>query len=264
MQQKFTDRPPERPWQSFGKGTLRKDIAWNYTAGYHFTPLRSGQITQLGGLFNGTKVVSLWNKMTGVLLAQTKVTSAGTWSYSDISPVDVIPSYTYTVAVTLEGSGGSHSYDISPLPLICGDIRIESSTFAYGNARPVSTVSAQMYGQADINFVPQRQGNNRAPVIISSPVITPRSVQENKNGMLKVQARDEDGDTLVYRWLPSLGSVQGDGPEVTYLPPDVSEKTMVNVISLVSDGRGGLVYGNVLFDVFPVYDQTVPEPGRKP
>jgi hypothetical protein len=215
-------------------------------------------------LFNGTKTVSLWNKTTGRLLAQARVTSANAWSYSDISPVDVIPSYTYTVAVTLDGSGGSHSYDIPALPLTCGDIRIEGSTFAYGNSRPVSTVSQQMFGQADINFVPQRQGDNHAPVIISAPVISPRSIPENKKGTLKVQAKDEDGDTLVYRWITSLGTIQGDGPEVTYIPPDVPEKTLENVISLISDGRGGIAYGNVLFEVFPVFDQTRPEDKMKP
>lgn len=259
MQQKFTDRPPERPWQGFGKGTLRTDVSWNYTAGYHFTPLQPGQVTQLGGLFNGTKMVSLWNKTTGVLLARAKVASANTWSYSDISPVEVIPSYTYTVAVTLDGSGGSHTYDIPALPLTCGDIRIEGSTFVYGSARPVSTVLPQMYGQADINFVPQRKGNNRSPIFLSSPVISPRSISENKKGTLTVQAQDEDGDTLVYRWLPSVGSIEGDGPQVTYIPPDVSEKTLENVVSLISDGRGGIAYGNVLFEVFPVFDQTAPE-----
>ena len=264
MQQKFADRPPVRPWQGFGKGSLRTDISWNYTAGYHFTPLQAGQITQLGGLFNGTKTVYLWNKTMGVLLAQTQVTSKNAWSYSDIVPVDVIPSYTYTVAVALDGSGGSHAYDIPSLPLTCGDIRIEGSTFAYGNSRPVSTVSQQMYGQVDINFVPRQAGDNHAPVFLSGPMISPRSVPENNKGTLSVKAKDEDGDTLIYRWLTSSGTIQGDGPQVTYIPPEVSEKTWENVVCLISDGQGGIVYGNILFEVVPVSDKSMSPERIKP
>ena len=264
MQQKFADRPPERPWQGFGKGTLRTDVAWNYTAGYHFTPLQPGQVTQLGGLFRGTKTVSLWNKTTGVLLAQAQVKSENTWSYSDIVPVDVIPSYTYTVAVTLGGAGGSHVYDIPVLPMTCGDVRIEGSTFAYGNSRPVSTVLQQMYGQVDINFVPRRKGDNHAPVIVSQPMISPRAIPGNKKGVLSVSAKDEDGDPLVYRWLAGSGTIQGDGPRVTYVPPDVSEKTLENVISLISDGRGGVVYGNVLFEIIPPAGKTIYEDRTEP
>ena len=137
-------------------------MAWNYAMGYHFTPLVNGQITHLGGYFNGTKVVKLFNKATGAQLASVTVTSANGWSYSAISPVvNVSAGTTYTVAVYLAGSGGSYRSPLSStLPRTFGNIRIKGSTYtdtsSNSNARPTDTVTSVMYGQADIGFVPKQ------------------------------------------------------------------------------------------------------------
>src|SRR3989338_6980174 len=72
--------------------------------GYHFTPLVDGQVTRLGGFFNGTKTVKLFNKASGTLLASATVTASNTWAYTDISPISVSAGTTYTVAVYLAGS----------------------------------------------------------------------------------------------------------------------------------------------------------------
>ena len=45
----------QMPWQTNENGTLITDQNWNYTLGYHFVPETNGNITQLGGYFNGTK-----------------------------------------------------------------------------------------------------------------------------------------------------------------------------------------------------------------
>jgi hypothetical protein len=64
----------QAPWQTFANGTLYTNVNWNYTMGYNFTPQQNGKITKLGGYFNGTKTVYLWDKTTSTLLAQVNVT----------------------------------------------------------------------------------------------------------------------------------------------------------------------------------------------
>lgn len=144
----------QTPWKRNENGTLVTDIAWDYTMGYHFTPKRSGTITWLGGYFNGTKTVYLWNKSTGALLAQATVSSANGWGYANIDPVRVTAGTTYTVAVYLAGSGGSYRYSITALPQTYGDITIEGTTWLVGNGRPTIDYAYNMYGQMDIGFVP--------------------------------------------------------------------------------------------------------------
>ena len=148
----------ETPWQENVNGTLATNIGWNYAMGYHFTPQVSGTVTQLGGFFNGTKTVKLFDKASGLLLAQATVTAADNWAYTPITPVNVQAGTTYTVAAYLAGSGASYRYSITPLPRVYGNIRIDGSTYAStsGNpsARPTLTVTSTMYGQADIAFSP--------------------------------------------------------------------------------------------------------------
>lgn len=145
------------PWQNNANGSQGLNANWHYAMGYHFTPQVNGQITELGGLFNGTKIVKLFNS-TGTVLAQTTVSGNNTWNYSSITPVNVQAGATYTVAVYLAGSGGSWRLSIDTLPRTYGDIRIEGSTFINTggdpNARPTNSVGSRMYGQADVRFVP--------------------------------------------------------------------------------------------------------------
>ena len=146
------------PWQSNANGTQSVNIGWNYALGYHFTPQVNGTVTELGGLFNGTKVVRLFNKATGALLAQANVTSANNWAYTPINGVSVQAGTTYTVAAYLAGSGGSYRSGVNSFPQVYGPIRIEGTTWAhtgaYPDARPTNTYALAMYGQADIKFVP--------------------------------------------------------------------------------------------------------------
>jgi hypothetical protein len=127
--------------------------------GYHFTPLVDVTITSLGGYFNGTKTVKLFNKSTGVLLASTSVSASNNWNYSAITPVSVDAGVTYTVVTYLAGSGGSRR-ELFPgyFPQTYGDIRIDGSTYVSTSsnptARPTNTIANKMYGQADIEFRP--------------------------------------------------------------------------------------------------------------
>ncbi len=145
---------PQMPWQVGQNGTLYTNQAWNYTTGYHFTPLKNGRIIGLGGYFNGTKTVFLWNSSTGEFLTQAEVTSANNWNYTNIKSVFVKAGTTYTVAVYLGGSGGSYRSGIKTLPQTYGNITIKASTSKSGNGRPTNNVTSTMYGQTDIIFVP--------------------------------------------------------------------------------------------------------------
>ena len=151
--------PAQTPWQSNAYGNLYTNLTGNYARGYHFTPLVNGQVIGLGGYFNGTKLVKLFNKATGQLLATATVSAANAWDYTAITPVSVNAGTTYTVAVYWAGSGGSKRANLNPpLPRTFSDIRIEASTYVYTgsnpNARPTNSVHYTMYGQADIRFSP--------------------------------------------------------------------------------------------------------------
>ncbi len=143
----------EYPWANNENGTLRTNINWYYTMGYHFTPEVDGTIKKLGGYFNGTRSVKLWNKSTGELLASVDVTSSNEWSYVDIIPVAVTAGNTYTVAAYIGDSGASYRYQVSNFPKTYGNITINSSTCKYGDQRPTNTLLSNMYGQVDICFV---------------------------------------------------------------------------------------------------------------
>ncbi len=123
---------------------------------YHFTPQVNGTINQLGGYFNGTKVVKLFNKITGVLLAQTTVSAGNNWAYSSITPVTVQAGVQYTVAVYMAGSGGSYlNVGSGYFPRTFDNVRIDATTYASTSSNPNISNTIYMYGQADIRFTAQ-------------------------------------------------------------------------------------------------------------
>ncbi len=162
--------PPaiQTPWQTHATGRLSTNRTWQMVMGYQFTPLIDGQVVGLGGYFNGTKRLRLFDMTSGAILATATVTAANSWSYQPIQPVSVTVGKSYAVAVYLEGSGGSARRLLRPrLPHPCGDIRIEAavyaSTFSDPNARPTRTRISDMFGQADIQFAPGT--GNQDPMI---------------------------------------------------------------------------------------------------
>ena len=154
-----TSAQPQYTWKDNAAGTLYTDINWNYAMGYHFTPLINGTIDQIGGFFNGTKVVKLFNKNTGVLLGQTTVTANNSWNYGFISPVSVQAGVQYTVVAYLAGSGATvRQLGANFFPIAFGSIRIDGSTYISTSSNPnaIPTISNPhwMWGQADIRFTP--------------------------------------------------------------------------------------------------------------
>ena len=147
----------QAPWQSNASGMLLTDLIWpDYNAGYDFTPQVDGQINQLGGFYNGSKIVRLYDAESGDTLAAAEVAAANDWSYTSIAPVDVIAGHRYSVAVTTEFRGASMYFGLGfPMfPKTYDDITIERAVWGLGEALPTFELVNQMWGQADIGFVP--------------------------------------------------------------------------------------------------------------
>lgn len=108
--QKYHPTPdPENPLGSnIVLQQLNINQSYNYMLGYRFTPQVDGKITQLGGFFNNTSTVRLWHRSSREFLGSVTVTSNNSWSYTDLSsPISVSSGEEYTVAIYLNGSGGT-------------------------------------------------------------------------------------------------------------------------------------------------------------
>lgn len=192
------------PWSANAHGNLVVNQNLNYALGYHFSPLTDGHVTHLGGYFAGAKVVKLFRRSTGTLLAQATVTSSNAWSFATITPVAVAKGAEYTVAAYLAGSGASYRSGLS-LPKTYGDITIlrgtSVSTSSNPNAIPTNNSSSVIYGQADIGFqsagAPQRQPPQMQP-------IPDRQNYEGDDISLQVIATDADGTITGYTGAPTL------------------------------------------------------------
>jgi hypothetical protein len=202
-----------RPWSENQYGPLTTDRVYHYAMGYHFRPEVNGDITELGGFFNGVKTVKLFNRSTGALLAQATVSSNNAWSFVPITPVAVTAGTEYTVAAYIAGNGASFRASIS-MPVTYGSIRILSSTYTptdvNPNAIPINELSSTMFGQADIGFV---AGGVATP---QPPTISPIANQQHPEGgsvSLQVSASDSDGTITGYSasGLPTGLSINSTG-----------------------------------------------------
>ncbi len=149
-------------WEENASGPVYGPYNWNYAMGFHFTPTRNGEITELGGYFyGGPKTIRLFERDTGVLLAETQVAgqaASGQFAYAAIASVPVAAGTRYTVAVYIAGNGGTYRRPSPNFPVAYGDVTIDGSTYAYTgsnpNARPTNNIPQIMYGQADIRYAP--------------------------------------------------------------------------------------------------------------
>lgn len=138
------------------EGTLSVGSAWNYTMGYAFTPNKTLTVTALGGFFNGTKTVYLFNRSTGAVVANASVSSANNWAYANLaSPVVLTAGTAYSVAVYLAGSGGAYRNGTVATPRVLADATINGSCYRSGTAaEPCAStlVSGTHYGMADFKY----------------------------------------------------------------------------------------------------------------
>ena len=158
------DKPAENPLQSSGLSTDYTDFNWNYLMGYRFTPQVNGKITQLGGYFNGTKTVYLWQRSNGSFLGSASISNPNNnWVYADITTVIVTAGTEYVVAVAVNNSGGSrNNFNSDNLPNTYGNITINYSCYKSGSFNSTTYPSSWSsetradynWGRADITFVP--------------------------------------------------------------------------------------------------------------
>jgi len=98
--------------------------------------------------------MKLWDPA-GNLLASVSVTSSNNWAYTSLTtPIHVSAGQSYKVTVYIDSSGGSFRRYIDKLPRTYGNISIEGSCYTRGDAYPAAESTIHMYGQVDIEFVP--------------------------------------------------------------------------------------------------------------
>jgi len=187
----------EYPWGDNAYGTLTTNIGWNYAMGYHFTTGVDGNITQLGGLFNGTKTVKLFRRG-GPELASVSVTSNNAWSYVSIPAVAIAAGVEYTVAAYLTGSGASYSSGVN-FPQTFGQVEILGSSYASTSSNPDAVpdgivVTTTMYGQADIGF--EAGSPAQQPPVIAA--ISNQQDDEGNSPLVQVVATDADGTVVSF------------------------------------------------------------------
>jgi hypothetical protein len=144
-------------------GVLNTDVSWNYNMGYGFTPNKALTVTSLGGFFNGTKSVYLYNRSTGAVVASATVTAANSWGYSTITPVTLSAGTPYSIAVYLAGSGGAYRSGVAAMPRALADATIDGSCYRSASAaEPCSSamVESTNYGMADFKYAAGGGGTN--------------------------------------------------------------------------------------------------------
>lgn len=138
-------------------GNLGTDVGWNYNMGYAFTPKQTMVVTYLGGFFNGTKTVYLYNRTTGAVLASATVTAANGWAYAPIAPVTLDKFLPYSVAVNLAGSGGAYRTGMTSMPASLTDATIDGTCYVPAStAEPCAfsgLFTSAAYGMADIKYL---------------------------------------------------------------------------------------------------------------
>lgn len=149
---------PLKSYVSNNAVTLTKNQNWNYTMGYHFLPNQNVELNKVGGLFNGKKQVRVWDQAGTVIVDAQVEGNNNDWKYVSVNPVTLKKGNQYTVAVTLNSSGGIYfrsSPSTSLYPINTGLVTISSTTYINGSQRPISKITnSLMYGLADIRVIP--------------------------------------------------------------------------------------------------------------
>ena len=78
--------------------------------------------------------------------------------------------------------------------------------------------------------------SNHPPEIEASA--NPKLIKAGESTTLTVRAFDKNDDPLTYTYKPSVGTITGEGPKVTYTAPDAGGEYRINIE--VSDGQGGV------------------------
>lgn len=231
----------QQPWKSNEFGNLQTNLGYQYALGYHFTPAVDGQVTQLGGYFNGSKQVKLFRRSNGTVLATASVSSSNSWNFVNITPVALSAGEQYTVAAYLAGSGASARSAVN-FPKTYGDVTILASTYASTASNPNAIPNLEqstitMYGQVDISFVGGVVSPPQAPGISLIPA---QQHAESTNISLQVNASDPDGTVVNFSAsnLPAGLSVNQTGLISGTIATGAASASPYNVTITATDNAG--------------------------
>lgn len=98
----------------------------------------------------------------------------------------------------------------------------------------------------------KKDANNKAP-LITSIVVNPQTISAGGTVSIIVTANDPDGDNLTYSYQVTGGSINGFGPQVSWVAPSVQGAHSVTVT--VTDGKGGQVSAQGSLNVQPQVTQ---------
>jgi YD repeat-containing protein len=143
-------------YQPLAKGTLYLGSG-NYTEGYALTPNKPINVTQLGGIFNGTGTAYLFNRSTGAVLTSTAITSTSNWAYATLpTPVALSPNGNYSVAVS-SPTTSAYFAGAGTFPVSNADVTIGGTCWRYNSTAEPCVSSGvlnneDMYGVADLKY----------------------------------------------------------------------------------------------------------------
>jgi hypothetical protein len=148
---------PFLPLRIHSPVVTNQEINWNYNMGYRFTALKNGTINALGGKWKDGVVhtVRLYAYPSGTVLATANVTGSMNWNYATLgTPVNLTSGNQYIVAVRLDNQS-SGCYAVFDTPVTSNGIEITRSVYrTNSNAMPNQSSFDNMYGMADVRFVP--------------------------------------------------------------------------------------------------------------
>lgn len=117
--------------------------------GFEFKPLKTGYIMEIGGYFNGTKIIKLFDSSGGTTLIEVSLSSNNNWQYISINPFKIIKDEIYRIGVILSGSGGS-SRSLNT-PFISNNVQVLRSVYKSSatNLESPSSSLSTFYGMVD-------------------------------------------------------------------------------------------------------------------
>lgn len=140
----------------------------NYDMGYEFVPLQTATITHLGGYWNGTHDVRLFQCVDAactcsdppactadpVIRGPIAVTSTNAWAYVPITPLVVTAGQHYVLAAQTGTSARYYFGGALGLPLSVGPISVVRGRYtnAVIGGFPTSTAATTVYGLPDMKF----------------------------------------------------------------------------------------------------------------
>lgn len=154
----------EYPGKTLFDGAVSGTVSAPGNVGYGFTPLMDGFVTGLGGYWNGTATVRIYEVATGRVVAQVDHRSTLAYSYTAIEPVALVANVGYRIAVMQTGT--AYKEDIGARARQRNHVRVDcltttgagmgSGSGSGSGAPPIPAcgTTTLMIGMPDLQFTP--------------------------------------------------------------------------------------------------------------